>query len=149
MQDLAPYAIPLGAFAVAIVFIVSGTLGHAHARRVKADQRIALLQRGVPLDRIEAILKPADEPGEHETPSIRSPFRSLGNARRAATVLISTGIGLIVFFAALSVIVAERYVLAGAAVGLIPLAIGIGFLVDYSMQKRELARFGMEIGRDA
>ncbi len=34
-----------------------------------------------------------------------------------------------------------------AAAGLIPLAIGVGFLVDYTMQKRELARFGLEVER--
>ena len=53
--------------------------------------------------------------------------------------------GLMLFFITLCVIVRERDVLAGAAVGLIPLAIGIGFFVDYNLQKRELSRFGMEI----
>jgi hypothetical protein len=41
--------------------------------------------------------------------------------------------------------VRERDVLAGAAAGFIPLAIGIGFFVDYHLQKRELSRFGIEI----
>ena len=44
-----------------------------------------------------------------------------------------------------TVCLAATVVLAGAAVGLIPLAIGIGFFVDYNLQKRELSRFGMEI----
>ena len=37
--------------------------------------------------------------------------------------------------------------LSGAAVGLIPLAIGVGFLIDYQLQKRDLSRFGLEVGR--
>ena len=35
-----------------------------------------------------------------------------------------------------------------SAAGLIPLAIGIGFFVDYALQKRELARFGLEVAAD-
>jgi hypothetical protein len=38
--------------------------------------------------------------------------------------------------------------LTGAAVGIIPLAIGIGFFVDYNLQKRELSRFGVEVGAE-
>jgi hypothetical protein len=38
------------------------------------------------------------------------------------------------------------YVLVVAAAGLIPLAIGIGFVVDYLLQKRELAHFGLASG---
>jgi hypothetical protein len=53
------------------------------------------------------------------------------------------------FFITLSVIAQERDVLAGAAVGIIPLAIGIGFFVDYHLQKRELSRFGLEIGAES
>jgi len=30
---------------------------------------------------------------------------------------------------------------------LIPLSIGVGFFIDYIMQKRELAHFGLEVGR--
>jgi hypothetical protein len=41
----------------------------------------------------------------------------------------------------------EHDVLSGAAIGLIPLAIGVGFLIDYKLQKRDLSRFGLEIGQ--
>jgi hypothetical protein len=57
-------------------------------------------------------------------------------------------LGLTLFFVALSFIVQERDVLAGAAVGIIPLAIGIGFFIDYNLQKRELSRFGLEVGAE-
>jgi hypothetical protein len=72
----------------------------------------------------------------------------LGNARRTGIVLVSVGIGLTLFFITLSYIVGERDVLAGAAVGIIPLAIGIGFFIDYHLQKRELSRFGLEVGAE-
>jgi hypothetical protein len=31
------------------------------------------------------------------------------------------------------------------AAGIIPIAIGLGFFVDYKMQARDLARFGLEV----
>ena len=61
---------------------------------------------------------------------------------------MSVGVGLTLFFITLSYILQERDVLAGAAVGIIPLAIGIGFFIDYNLQKRELSRFGLEVGAE-
>jgi hypothetical protein len=72
-------------------------------------------------------------------------MRSLGSARRAGIVLCSTGIGLAIFFIVLALILQVREVYSGAAAGFIPLAIGIGFFIDYHLQQKELARFGMEV----
>jgi hypothetical protein len=136
-----PLIIPLGAFVVAIVAIVSGIWSDAHNKRIRADQRMAMLARGMSIEDIEKVLGKARE--EERPP--KDPLRSLSNARRAGIVLVSSGLGLILFFITLTIIVQERDVLAGAAAGLVPLAIGIGFFVDYNLQKRELSRFGMEI----
>ena len=136
-----PLIIPLGGFVVAIVAIVSGIWSDAQNKRIRADQRMAMLARGMSIDDIERVL---GQVREEERPP-KDPLRSLSNARRTGIVLVSSGIGLIVFFITLTIIVQERDVLAGAAAGLIPLAIGIGFFVDYNLQKRELSRFGMEI----
>ena len=102
-----------------------------------------MIARGVPIAEIERLLGSGDEEKR-----VRDPLRSLGNARRAGIVLVSVGLGLMLFFIALYVILNERDVLAGAAVGIIPLAIGIGFFVDYNLQKRELSRFGLEVGAE-
>ena len=51
-------------------------------------------------------------------------------------------------FRSLTAILQVREVLAVAAAGLIPLAIGIGFFIDYNLQKRELSRFGLEVGAE-
>lgn len=139
-----PFIIPLGAFAVAIVAIAGGVWSDIHNKRIRADQRMAMLARGMSIEDIEKILGTVRE--EERPP--KDPLRSLANARRTGIVLVSSGIGLMLFFIALCVIVSQRDVLAGAAVGLIPLAIGIGFFVDYNLQKRELSRFGMEIEPD-
>jgi hypothetical protein len=46
-------------------------------------------------------------------------------------------------------IVQDRDVLTVAAAGFIPLAIGVGFFIDYNLQKRELSRFGLEVEADS
>ena len=137
-----PFIVPLGAFAVAIVAIGGGIWTQIHRQRVRAEQRMAMIARGVPIADIERLL---GSPTENEPRPPRDPFRSLANARRAGIILVSSGIGIMLFFIALAVILTTMEVLSGAAVGLIPLAIGIGFFIDYNLQKRELSRFGMEI----
>jgi hypothetical protein len=141
-----PFIVPLGAFLVAIVAIVSGIVGQAHARRIKAEQRMAMIQRGMPVEQIDLLLKSSRDDGEEI--GTRDPLRSLGNARRTGIVLVSVGAGIILFGFVLTAIVQVREVLAVSASGLIPLAIGIGFFVDYNLQKRELARFGLEVAAD-
>ena len=151
MQFISPFLVPLAGIFVAIVAIVAGAVQQMHNSRLKADQRMALLARGMSPQEIETFLKSTSE---NEKPP-KDPLRSLGNARRTAMVLIPIGIGLTLFFVIFGVIAlwhinatAGWSLLACSASGLIPFAIGIGFLVDYNMQKRELSRFGMEIESD-
>src|SRR5271170_7597314 len=139
-----PFMIPLGAFVVAIVAIVSGIMSEAHRQRLRAEQRMTMVARGMSADDIDKLLGGV---GEDAKPP-RDPLRSLGNARRTAISLISTGLGLVLFGLLLTWIVAERDVLVVAAAGLIPLAIGLGFVVDYHLQNRELSRFGLDVGQE-
>jgi hypothetical protein len=139
-----PILIPLGGLLVGIVAIVAGIWSAAHQTRIKADQRMAMLARGMSVAEIEQLLGS----GEEEKKAPKDPLRSLGNARRTGIVLVSVGIGLIAFFLILTAILQVRAVLSGAAAGLIPLAIGIGFFIDYNLQKRELSRFGLEVDAD-
>ena len=148
MHDLSPILIPVIAMLIPIVAIVGGYYTQVQNRRIKADQQMAMLARGIPLAEIEAYMKTLPGEEEEERARVKDPMRSLGNARRTAIVLISLGLGLIGFFVVLEIILAVRPVLAGAAAGLIPLAIGIGFAIDYQLQKREMSRFGLEVGAD-
>lgn len=133
--------VPVVAMMIPIVAIIGGIWMQAHSNRLRADQRMAMIARGMSIAEIEKLL---GKPGEDMRPP-KDPLRGLGNARRAGIVLVSVGIGLIVFFLVLTAILRVHEVLSGAAAGLIPLAIGIGFFVDYSLQKRELSRFGLEV----
>jgi hypothetical protein len=102
-----------------------------------------MLARGHSLAEIEAALKSDGDVYGSSTP-VKDPMRSLGNARRTAVVLISIGVGTILFFLVIDAVLQKRAILAGAATGLIPLILGIGYAVDYHLQKRELSRFGLE-----
>jgi hypothetical protein len=140
---MSPFIVPVAGCLVGIVAIVSGIWFEAQQRRNKAEQRMAMIARGVPIAEIEKLLGSGDEEKR-----VKDPLRSLGNARRTGIVLVSVGVGLSLFFVALSAILQERNVLTGAAIGIIPLAIGIGFFIDYNLQKRELSRFGLELGSE-
>ena len=142
-----PYIVPLAVFAWLSITVIAKMIGDAQKRRVIAEQRMAMVQRGVPADQIHLLLRPARNDHEDDTRT-KDPLRSLGNARRTAVVLVSMGIGIVVFGLLLSEILRLREILTVAAAGLIPLAIGIGFFIDYNLQKRELSRFGLEVGSE-
>jgi len=136
------FMIPIGAFAVAIVAIVAGVMQDVQRQRLKADQRLAMVARGMSAEDIDKLLGKTNNDGRR----VRDPIQSLVNTRRTALILISSGLGLVLFFVSLMIILNEHDVLAGAPIGLIPLAIGVGFLIDYKLQKRDLSRFGLEVG---
>ena len=138
-----PFVVPVAGCVVGIVAIIAGIWLDAQKRRLKSEERVAMISRGVPIAEIERLIGVGEE-----KPPVKDPLRSLSNARRTAIVLVSVGLGLMLFFVVLSYILQERDVLAGAAAGLIPFAIGVGFFVDYNLQKRELSRFGLEVGAE-
>ena len=101
--------VPLGAFSVAIVAIISGAASQAHNRRVKAEERMAMIARGVPLAEIESFMSGGGTEAVEKLPA--GPTVRMGNSRRAGITLLSVGIGLALFGAALAMIVRERDVL--------------------------------------
>ena len=154
MNEYSGVLIPIVAMLIPIVAIVAGAFNQAQKRRIRADQQMALLARGVPLAEIEAFQQRTAS-GDNEDRPIKDPIRSLGNARRTALVLIPLGIGLTMFFVIFGSVLllhvdkeAGWALIASSAAGLIPLAIGVGFLIDYNLQKRELSRFGLEVAAD-
>ncbi len=154
MNQYSGVLIPIVALLIPIVAIISAAFTQAHQRRLRADQQMAMIARGVPLAEIEAFQQ-RTAPVDTEDRPIKDPMRSLSNARRTAMVLIPLGIGLTAFFLIFGSIMLQHVdkdagwvLIAVSAAGLIPLAIGVGFLIDYNLQKRELSRFGLEVGAD-
>jgi hypothetical protein len=135
-----PFMIPLGAFVVGIVAIVAGIAGGAYKQRLKTEQRLAMLARGMSASEIEKVLNADGR-------AAKDPLQGIASTRRTAIVLISTGVGIMLSFLVLAWIVNDHEVLSGGAFGLIPLSIGVGFFIDYTMQKRDLSQFGLEVGR--
>ena len=132
--------IPLGAFVVGIVAIISGIAGGAYKQRLKTEQRLAMLARGMSASEIEKVLSADGR-------AAKDPLQGIASTRRTAIVLISTGVGIMLSFLVLAWIVNQHEVLSGGAFGLIPLSIGVGFFIDYNLQKRDLSHFGLEVGR--
>ena len=147
-ESWGPYIVPVAVFAWLAIAGLVQMIGSVQKRRIQSEERMAMVQRGMTADEINLLLKPADKDIAEELAKTRDPLRSLANARRTGVVLVSVGVGIVLFGILLSVIVRDREVLAVAGCGLIPLTIGIGFFVDYSLQKRELARFGLEVAAD-
>ncbi len=136
--------IPIAAILMVLGIVVAAFWGQAQTRRLRAEQRMAMVARGMAIGDIERLLG-----GGAEAPAARKdPFRSLATTRRSGISAVSAGLGLGAFGAVLAYLVRTREVLVVAAVGLIPLAVGIGLLIDYAMEKRELARFGQEVGAE-
>ncbi len=140
-----PFIVPLGAFAVAIAAILGGIIAKVRTQQIQADQRLGMLARGIPIAEVERVLGNA----QHGDAPLRSPWnptRSATMMRRTGLILIFSGLGIVAFFVALVIILHEKEVYSGAAVGLVPIFIGIGFLVDYRLQVRDLARLRDETG---
>jgi len=136
-----PFIVPVAGCVMILGLGLGGIISEMRSKEMRSQERIAMLNRGVPLADIERMMSKSNE----EDKKVRDPLRALANARRTAMVLISAGIGLGIFGLLLWAIIQQREVLVVGAVGVISLAVGGGFLVDYNMQKRELSRFGMEL----
>jgi Flp pilus assembly protein TadB len=145
---LGPYIVPIAVFVWLAVVAIAKVIGRAHSQRLQAEQRMAMVNRGMTAEQIATVLQPTTENNGEDAPRIKDPLRGLANARRAGIILVSVGIGLAIFGFVLAAILQVREVLTVSAVGLIPFAIGIGFFVDYNLQKRELSRFGLEVAAD-
>jgi uncharacterized membrane protein YidH (DUF202 family) len=76
---------------------------------------------------------------------VSDPVRTMNNIRRTAMILLASGVGIVPFGLLFAAILRNHVLLIIAAAGIIPIAIGLGFWIDYKMQARDLARFGLEV----
>jgi uncharacterized protein DUF6249 len=87
-------------------------------RKLRSEERLAAIARGV------------DIPMEPE-------LNQAGRSRRMGILLASGAIGYIVTFGLIAQIQANRDVWTAAALGIIPLAVGIGYFVDWKLIHRD------------
>jgi hypothetical protein len=129
-----PYIIPVAGCLTGLGIVLGGIWSGIRNREIQSQERLAAIAAGVPIPLTAEEL--AITHGAASKPARRSDGRG---ARRAGIVLISTAFGLVAFFIALAAILQARQVLVGAAVGLIPMLMGVGFLIDARMNAREAA----------
>jgi hypothetical protein len=90
-------------------------------RKLKTEERLAAIAKGV------------DASLERDLPH---PVRS----RRAGILLVASGVGF--SLASWLVSLVEPEAVAAAALGVIPFSVGIGYLIDASLARRELQQSG-------
>jgi len=125
-----PYIVPVAVFAWLAIAGIVQMIGSVQKRRIQAEERMAMVQRGMTAEQIDLVLRPTkddrEEAAKTKDPCAASampPHRSRPRLRRLRPHPLRL---------ATLRIVQVREVLAVSAAGLIPLAIGIGFFVDYN-----------------
>jgi Domain of unknown function (DUF6249) len=87
-------------------------------RKLRTEERLAAIARGVEIPMV---------------PELSQAARS----RRAGILLVTGALGYIAAFGFIARITGEPDTWAAAALGLLPLAVGIGYLLDFTLIRRE------------
>jgi hypothetical protein len=92
---------------------LSALYTYYRVRKLRSEERLAAIARGVEI------------PMEPE-------LNQAGRSRRAGILLVSGALGYIATFGLIAQIQADRDIWTVAALGIIPLAMGIGYFLDWS-----------------
>jgi hypothetical protein len=127
-----PFIVPVASFVMVLGIVAVASWSNARKRELESQERLAAIAKGIvpPPTAAELALT--------QSRPATSLFRRRANIRLAGIVLLGASAGIVLFFVALSAILQERDVLCGAACGLIPFGIGVGFLIDTRIQSREI-----------
>jgi Domain of unknown function (DUF6249) len=98
---------------------VAALYTYYRVRKLKTEERLAALARG------------AEIPMEPE-------LSQFARSRRAGILLVSGGLGFMIMFAVIARVVNEPDTLVASAVGILPLAVGIGYFVDAALIHRDI-----------
>lgn len=127
-----PFIVPVAGCLMILGIVLGGVWSSVRNREIQSRERLEAIARGVPIPPT-----PEELAITHGRPTADLNRRK-ANVRLTGVVLVSSGVGLVLFFIALAAVLQERDVLCGAAVGLIPLAVGGGFLIDTKIQAKEI-----------
>jgi len=98
---------------------VAGLYTYYRVRKLRTEERLAALARG------------AEIPMAPE-------LSQFARSRRAGILLVSGGLGCMIMFAVIARIVDQPETLVASAVGILPLAVGIGYFVDAALIHRDI-----------
>jgi hypothetical protein len=133
------FVVPVAGCLMILGLGLFGIYSEIDQRRVRSQERMTLLARGMSIEDIERLQR------QVQNEDASDPVRTMNNIRRTAVILFGSGAGVVLFGLLFAAILQMRVLLIIPAAGLIPLGIGVGFWVDYKMQARDLARFGLEV----
>lgn len=133
------YIVPVAGCLMILGLGCFGIYSEMDQKRIRSQERMTLLARGMPIEDIERLQR------QVQNEDVTDPVRTMNNIRRTAMILFGSGAGIVAFGLLLAAILHMRVLLIVPAAGLIPIAIGVGFWIDYKMQARDLARFGLEV----
>lgn len=137
-----PFIVPVAGCAMIGSIVVAGIWSGVRTREIRSHERLARIAQGLPVEPdmddavASAMMSKSGSGANFGGSGPRWPTDG-GNARRAGIVLVSIGLGLMGFFVLLALLVRTTEVLIPAAAGLIPFAIGVGFLVDARLKRKE------------
>ncbi|HEY6128424.1 MAG TPA: DUF6249 domain-containing protein [Candidatus Acidoferrum sp.] len=118
MSDVGGGMVGLVAVVLFLGIPMAGMYTYYRVKKLRADERMAAIARG------------ATVPFETEvTPMARS--------RKNGILLVCGALGFMAAFGAIAGIEHEPDTWSAAAIGLIPLAIGIGYFIDFALSRRE------------
>ena len=142
-----PFIIPVAVFAMVLGIVIVANIYNYHVRKLKSEERMAAIAKGLPLPPdLDAIDHANSDPRRSGAVRWRSPEITVRDRnerlRTGGIVCISVGVGLAFFSFFLTWIVQEHDVLAVAAAGLIPLAVGVGLLIDYALRTKSVKAEG-------
>jgi hypothetical protein len=118
MGDVGAGMIGLAAVVLSLGIPMAAMYTFFRVKKLKTDERMAAIARGMAVPFAEEI-----------PPAARS--------RKNAILLISGAIGFMATFGVIAGIVHEPETWTAAAFGLIPLSIGVGYLLDFTITRRE------------
>ncbi len=98
---------------------VAALYTYYRVRKLRTEERLAALARG------------AEIPMEPE-------LSQFARSRRAGILLVSGGMGFIIMFAVIARVIQEPETLVASAVGILPLAVGIGYFLDAALIHRDM-----------
>ena len=111
----------IGLVAVTLIFglPVAALYTYYRVRKLRTEERLAALARG------------AEIPMEPE-------LSQFAKSRRSGILLVSGGLGFMIMFAVIARVVNEPDTLVASAVGILPLAVGIGYFLDAALIHRDM-----------
>jgi len=118
MGDIGVGIVGLAAVVLSLGIPMAGMYTYYRVKKLRADERMAALARGVTIPFETAV-----------SPEARS--------RKAGILLVCGALGFMATFGAIAGIEHEPDTWAAAAFGLIPLAVGIGYFIDFTLSRRE------------